>query len=141
MCCDCSSAALRASPTASLPLADALAKLIEQWNTADAHVALVVTGAIRPLTPQADLTLYRAAQEALTNIGKHARATRVNLTLDYSDRQTISLKVEDDGCGSADSQGGFGLLGVRERAQLLGGTMRVSTATGQGFTLEVELPV
>jgi len=134
-------AALRASPTASLPLADALAKLIEQWNTAEAHVALVVTGAIRPLTPQADLTLYRAAQEALTNVGKHARATRVNLTLDYSDRQTVSLKVEDDGCGSADSQGGFGLLGVRERAQLLGGTMRVSTATGQGFTLEVELPV
>jgi signal transduction histidine kinase len=47
----------------------------------------------------------------------------------------------DDGCGSAGAPAGFGLLGARERVQLLGGTMRVHTAIGQGFTLTVELPV
>lgn len=134
-------AALRAAPAASLPLAEALAKLIEQWSAAEVTVALIVTGAACPLTPQAELTLYRAAQEALTNAGKHAQAARIHLTLDYSDDQTVRLKIEDDGRGSADSQGGFGLLGVRERVQLLGGTTRVRTASGQGFTLEVELPV
>ena len=134
-------AALRAAPATSLPLADALAKLIEQWNTAEVSVAMAVTGAARPLTPQTELTLFRTAQEALTNAGKHAHATRVHLTLDYSDHQTVRLQIADDGRGSADSQGGFGLLGVRERVQLLGGVMRVRTAVSQGFTLEVELPV
>jgi signal transduction histidine kinase len=134
-------AALRAAPATSLPLADALAKLIEQWNTAEVSVAMAVTGAARPLTPQTELTLFRTAQEALTNAGKHAHATRIHLTLDYSDHQTVRLQIADDGRGSADSQGGFGLLGVRERVQLLGGVMRVRTAVSQGFTLEVELPV
>jgi signal transduction histidine kinase len=133
-------AALRATPVASLPLTDALSKLIEQWSAADVSVALTVIGAPRPLTPQTEFTLYRAAQEGLTNAGKHAQATSIYLTMDYSDDQTVRLKIEDDGRGSADSQGGFGLLGVRERVQLLGGMTRVRTAGDQGFTLEVELP-
>jgi signal transduction histidine kinase len=134
-------ATLRAAPTASLPLAEALAKLIAQWDTAELRVALTVIGAARPLTPQAELTLYRTAQEALTNVGRHAHATRVQLTLAYREPQTVQLQITDDGCGSAAAQEGFGLLGVRERVQLLGGALRVHTAIGQGFTLEVELPV
>jgi signal transduction histidine kinase len=136
----CSVAALRAAPASGLPLIDALAKLIEQWKTAEVGVALAVTGEPRPLTPQAELTLYRTAQEALTNVGKHAHAAHVRLTLDYRDDHTVRLQIADDGCGGADSQGGFGLLGVRERVQLLGGAMRMRAAAGQGFTLEVELP-
>ena len=133
-------AALRAAPTISLPLTEALSKLVEQWNTTELNVVLMVTGMVRPLTPQAELTLYRTAQEALTNVGKHAHATYVHLALDYSNHQTVCLQITDNGGGSDDAPEGFGLLGVRERAQLLGGAMRVRSALGQGFTLEVELP-
>src|SRR3984893_9649895 len=133
-------AALRASPTESRPLPEALAKLAEQWNAAGLRANFVVNGAIRPLTPQANLTLYRAAQEALTNVGKHAHATSVDLHLDYRDEHSVQLSVKDDGVGSDNSEGGFGLLGVRERVQLLSGAVRVRTDSGEGFALEVELP-
>src|SRR3989440_613971 len=65
-------AALRAAPTESRPLTEALAKLVEQWHATGLRVQLTVAGVPRPLTPQAELTLYRAAQEGLTNVGKHA---------------------------------------------------------------------
>jgi len=133
-------AALRAAPTESRPLPEALAKLAEQWNAAGLRAKFAVAGTIRPLTPQANLTLYRAAQEALTNVGKHAHATSVDLHLDYGDATLVRLRIKDDGLGSANSEGGFGLLGVRERVQLLNGTVHVHGGTGEGFSLEVELP-
>ena len=101
---------------------------------------LGVAGTIRPLTPQANLTLYRAAQEALTNVGKHAHASSVELHLDYRDERLIRMRIKDDGLGSANSEGGFGLLGVRERVQLLNGAVHVRAGAGEGFSLEVELP-
>jgi len=132
-------AALRASPIESRPLPEALAKLAEQWNAAGLRAKFVVTGITRPLTPQANLTLYRAAQEALTNVGKHAHASSVELHLDYSDEHLIRLRIKDDGLGSANSEDGFGLLGVRERVQLLNGTVHVRAGAAQGFSIEVEL--
>ncbi len=133
-------AALRASPIESRPLPEALAKLTEQWSAAGLRTRFVVAGTIRPLTPQANLTLYRAAQEALTNVGKHANASSVDLHLDYRDERLIRLRIKDDGLGSANSEGGFGLLGVRERVQLLNGAVHVRAGAGEGFSLEVELP-
>jgi signal transduction histidine kinase len=133
-------AALRASPIESRPLPEALAKLTEQWNAAGLRAKFVVAGTIRPLTPQVNLTLYRAAQEALTNVGKHAHASNVDVHLDYRDERLIRLRITDDGLGSANSEGGFGLLGVRERVQLLNGAVQIRTSAGEGFSLEVELP-
>jgi len=133
-------AALRAAPIESRPLPEALANLTEQWNAAGLRAKFVVAGTIRALSPQANLTLYRAAQEALTNVGKHAHASSVDLHLDYRDERLVRLRIKDDGMGSANSEGGFGLLGVRERVQLLNGAVRVRTGAGEGFTLEVELP-
>lgn len=133
-------AALRASPLTNLPLTAALAKLTEQWYTADMRVELTVKGAVRRLTPAAELTLYRAAQEALTNVGKHAEATEVNLWLDFSDDQFVILRVEDNGRGSDNAEEGFGLLGVRERVQALKGNVKIRTAPSRGFRLEVEVP-
>src|SRR5262249_35849620 len=101
---------------------------------------LSVTGPVRPLSPPTNLTLYRAAQEALTNVAKHAHANNVEVALDYKNPQVTHLSVEDDGVGSSTSEGGFGLLGVRERVQLLNGTVSVRTEIGKGFTLEVEVP-
>src|SRR6185503_2628023 len=100
-------AALRASPTESGPLPEALAKLAEQWNAAGLSTRFVVAGKVRSLTPQVNLTLYRAAQEALTNVGKHAHATSVHLHLDYGDGNLVHLSIKDDGVGSANSEGGF----------------------------------
>lgn len=133
-------AALRASPTESRPLPEALEKLVEQWNATGLSTSLTVVGKLRGLSPQADLTLYRAAQEALTNVSKHASATEVDLTLDYGNAESVLLAVQDDGVGPTDSAAGFGLLGVRERAQLLGGEVRIVAGHGKGFRLEVELP-
>ena len=133
-------AALRASPIESRPLAEALAILVEHWNAAGLSVSLTVDGTIRSLTPQANLTLYRTAQEALTNVEKHARANGVELHLDFSRQHLVRLSIKDDGVGSDRSEGGFGLLGVRERVQILNGSVRVRTEVGQGFELEVELP-
>ncbi len=133
-------AALRASPIESRPLPEALTKLAEQWNAAGLRAKFVVAGTTRPLTPQVNLTLYRAAQEALTNVGKHAHASSVELHLDYRDERLIRLRIKDDGLGSANSEGGFGLLGVRERVQLLNGAVHVRAGAGEGFSLEVELP-
>jgi signal transduction histidine kinase len=76
----------------------------------------------------------------LTNVGKHAHATSVDLYLDYRNEGSVHLSVKDDGVGSDNSGGGFGLLGVRERVQQLSGAVRVRTGPGKGFALEVELP-
>jgi signal transduction histidine kinase len=133
-------ATLRASPTESRPLTEALEKLVAQWQATGLTADLSVVGPIRQLSPQADLTLYRAAQEALTNVSKHAQATQVRLKLDYSNDESVLFQVQDDGLGSNGSGSGFGLLGVRERAQQLGGEVRLHTEVGKGFRLEVELP-
>ena len=133
-------AALRASPAEGRPLPEALTRLVEQWNAAGLKANFAVSGVTRPLTPQTNLTLYRAAQEALTNVAKHAEAGSVNLHIDYRAESVVRLSVQDNGVGSDNSEGGFGLLGVRERVQMLGGRMHVRTAVGGGFTLEVEVP-
>ena len=135
-------ATLRASPISPIdgrPLVEALAELSKHWDSPGLRTRFAVTGTVRPLSAQANLTLYRAAEEALTNVGKHAHATGVELHLDYREGG-VQLSVNDNGVGSSISEGGFGLLGVRERVLLLNGEVRVHSNTGKGFILEVELP-
>ena len=132
-------AALRASPTESRPLPEALTALVDQWRAAGLNANFRISGNVRTLTPQTNLTLYRAGQEALTNVAKHANATTVNVRLNY-DYDRIRLTVKDNGVGASESEGGFGLLGIRERVQLLNGSVRVTTDAGKGFILEVEVP-
>ena len=133
-------AALRAPPSERRPLPEALASLAAESDAAGLPTTLVVAGVPRPLSPQTELTLYRAAQEGLTNVRRHACATRADVTLDYRDAERVRLEVRDDGLGAASTDGGFGLLGLRERVQLLGGTLAIRTAPGQGLALRVELP-
>jgi len=132
-------AALRASPTESRPLPEALTSLVDQWRAAGLNASFRQSGTVRTLRPQSNLTLYRAGQEALTNVAKHANATIVSVRLNYVEDRT-RLTIEDNGVGATDSEGGFGLLGIRERVQLLNGSVRVSTDAGKGFILEVEVP-
>jgi signal transduction histidine kinase len=96
-------------------------------------------GTPRSLNSQIELTLYRVAQEGLTNARKYAQASLIKVTLCY-DAEVVRLSICDDGQGSVDPTGGFGLLGLRERIQLVDGTVNIHTAPDQGFRLEVELP-
>jgi signal transduction histidine kinase len=132
--------ALRADPSSSRPLAEAIQALCEETRKAGVAVHFNLAGEARPLSPQADLALYRAAQEGLTNARKHARASQIHVRLEYS-LNTVRMSIQDDGAGSADPAGGFGLTGLRERLELLGGDLAVTTAPGKGFTLAATLPM
>jgi len=78
-------------------------------------------------------------QEALTNVRKHAQARHAGVTLTYT-AQEVRLKVTDDGIGSdMPTSDGFGLVGLRERVQLLGGELRLASEVGAGFELELSL--
>jgi signal transduction histidine kinase len=134
-------AALRTSPTEGKALTDLLRNLVEETRKTGLITDLVISGEPRLLEPQTEHTLYRAAQEGLTNVRKHANASQVKLCLDYNGGTSVSLQVEDNGVGTTSDENGFGLLGMRERVQLLGGKIQTQSEKGKGFRLEVELPV
>ncbi len=94
------------------------------------------------LLDELETTLYRIAQEALTNATKHGQATRIVIEI-HEDPTTVHLTVRDDGNGfDPDAQSdGFGLLGMRERTELLDGELQVNSTPGKGTTLSVRLPV
>jgi signal transduction histidine kinase len=83
--------------------------------------------------------LYRAAQEALTNIRKHAHASTVDVQLAF-DPETVRLRVHDNGIGRREAQDDFGLLGLHERVVALDGTVRAENHPEGGFLVEVSLP-
>ena len=108
-------------------------------------VAVEVRGEPRELAPEARLAVYRTAQEALTNVRRHATAERVEVALNYLPDSTV-LVVEDHAIdGSAPpvavgaAGGGYGLTGMRERAELLGGAL-LAAPTNHGFRVELRLP-
>ncbi len=88
--------------------------------------------------------VFRIAQEALANVARHAAASSASVALLYRD-ETIALTIRDDGAGfdpgAARKSGSFGLVGLRERAYLVGGTLRIDTTLGEGTTVEVDIPV
>ena len=101
-----------------------------------------VSGRRRELPPNIQAALLRICQESLTNIRRHAEATEVIIRLLYR-RGAISLHIQDNGRGydpDGPKQGGFGLLGMQERARLLGGAIVITSQQGEGTTIEVEIP-
>src|SRR4029453_19330552 len=88
------------------------------------------------------LAVHRTTLEALTNVRKHADAANVEIELAFRDDGRVHLRVHDDGRGAADETAGtgFGLKGIRERAEQLQGSANYRTAPSEGFTLYVELP-
>jgi signal transduction histidine kinase len=107
-------------------------------------VAVEIHGEPRDLAPEARLAMYRTAQEALTNVRRHATAERVEVKLDYLPDSTV-LVVEDHALAGSPPvalgvrSGGYGLTGMRERAELLGGEL-LAAPTGGGFRVELRLP-
>ena len=141
-------AALRETPVELNELPQTIARLVEECgHTTGLQANFEMTGEPADLSPTAAMTLFRTAQEGLTNVQKHAEAaTVVRARLAYSAGH-VSLRIEDDGSGAPDCpppgserSGRFGLAGLRERAGLLGGTLECGPRPGGGFYLLVTLP-
>ena len=130
--------ALRAD-TGRPPLPEALKELVAQGSPIP---TFAVEGAPRPLASTVEHALFRAAQEGLTNIRKHARATSALLILDVRIPQRIRLELSDNGIGTTHQPpgSGFGLTGLRERIELLGGQVETANRLDGGFALTVEVP-
>lgn len=136
-------AALRAASVDELALPRAQRRLSTEFAE---HTGIAVDAAIElpdaALPPELALALYRAAQEGLTNVQRHAHAARATLRIGRGDEQP-SLTLDDDGIGpidGAERSGGFGLLGRRERIALLGGQLRFERGPHGGGRLAVVVP-
>jgi signal transduction histidine kinase len=128
-------------------LPDAIADMAKRWADASG-VELIIdtTGDPRPLLPELEVTLFRVAQEALANVGKHADAGRAGLTLSYMD-DVVVLDVRDDGRGfvpdampAAVDGSGFGLLAMEQRVRRVAGTFSVESAPREGAALSASVP-
>ncbi|GAB4211172.1 MAG: hypothetical protein OHK0022_45440 [Roseiflexaceae bacterium] len=126
-------------------LEESLAGLVDYYRIGGPTTRLDILGQPWPVAPLARHTLYRIAQEALTNTTKHAQAQEVVLTLDYRDQQAVTLTIEDDGLGfpaddiRAGRTTGLGLRSMRERATLAGGQLLIESAT-EGVRIWVSIP-
>jgi signal transduction histidine kinase len=129
----------------TMPLPELVDRLAEQYRTdLSADVRVEVTGEVRPLGAESSLTLYRTAQEAITNIRKHAPGAAIAVHLDYGD-SGVELTVDSGPApGGADAfltdaGGGYGLTGLRERAELAGGMFNAGPHGG-GWRVDVSIP-
>ncbi|MHC1559905.1 sensor histidine kinase [Actinomycetospora sp. C-140] len=124
------------------PLATALQGLAEESSAAGLPTRLTVVGDERGVADDAREALFRAAQEGLTNVRKHAGAHHAELVLDYV-AEAVRVEVRDDGRGAGPPRAesdGVGLLGLAERAEHLGGRLSLAPGPGGGCTLTVEIP-
>lgn len=135
---------LRAAPLEGRSLVEALAALAAEGAAGEASpIVFEAAGGSRPLPVRVEVGLYRIAQEALTNVFRHAAAQRVTVQLVTTPGE-IRLTIVDDGRGfdPAEVSGDrFGLIGLNERARLLGGRLRLESSPGTGTRLEVEVPL
>ena len=135
---------LRAVPLEGRTLAAALAALARQLEEKEGLVVtLSTTGAHRPLPVRVETGLYRIAQEALNNVSQHAEASEVSVRL-VTTPEEIRLTVADDGRGFDPDEiahNRYGLVGLNERARLLGGRLHLETTPGAGTRLEVIIPM
>ena len=131
---------LRAAPLEERTLAEALALLAGQ---ADIPVTFTVTGGNRPLPLRIESGLYRIAQEALTNVNRHAQASRATMQLVTAPAE-VKLIIEDDGRGFDPAQipdNRYGLMGLNERVKLLNGQLHLESSPGAGTRLEIVIPL
>jgi two-component system sensor histidine kinase DegS len=128
-----------------VPALESLTATVPQNGT---RVQFTALGNRRNLSPEAELTLFRIAQEALRNVQKHAQASEVLVRVEFGDA-SVRMTVQDDGKGFQPPEeigdlatiGRLGLIGMQERVQLLGGTLTLQSEPGQGTTVIVDMPM
>jgi signal transduction histidine kinase len=144
-------AALAPAELEASHLPGAVQDLAVRWSTTSGvPVQVEVTGAPRPVLADVEVTLFRAAQEGLANVARHAAAGKVGLTLSYLD-DAVMLDLRDDGAGfdpealgargAAADGTGYGLAGIRQRLVPLGGALVVESAPGEGTAINVTVPL
>jgi signal transduction histidine kinase len=138
---------LRASALEGHDLPAALSQAARQWTAGSpVQVHVDVAEGTRPLSEEMEQQLLRIAQEAVANTVKHARASEVRIRLEMKNGR-LRLSVADDGQGFEQTEafsevgGHFGLLGMRERAERLGGELQLHSAPGHGTEVEVKVPL
>ena len=135
---------LRPTALDDLGLRAALSNYVKDWSARANIPAQVHTSGLLDdrLPSEVETTLYRIAQEALTNVAKHSRATNVEIILERRP-EAVVLIVEDNGvgfeAGASTSGGGFGLLGMQERAMLVGASLEIESAVDHGTTILVRM--
>jgi signal transduction histidine kinase len=129
------------APPAPAPGLAQLDDLVAMAAGAGLEVDVGVDGTTRPLPAAVDLTAYRIVQESLTNVLRHARATAVAVRIGYQ-RDAMVVEIGDNGRGAAAGRdgGGYGLIGMRERATAVGGRLEAGPAPSRGFTVRAWLP-
>lgn len=135
---------LRPSAIQELGLYDAIRDLVDKFTTRyGLESTLTLPGVASAAEPAAELDLFRMIQEALTNVARHAHATSIAVTLER-DADALALSVADNGVGFPaapdDSRGGLGLVGVRERARRLGGTVQIGNGVDGGARISAWIP-
>ncbi|MEV4314144.1 sensor histidine kinase [Actinocrispum sp. NPDC049592] len=133
--------ALRPEPLETAQLSAALDTVASRWSAVHGiPVQVTTTGSVRPLSSSAETALLRTAQEALANVAKHAKATRVGVTLSFMDRSVV-LDVRDDGSGFDPGvrSVGFGLESMRQRVEELAGTLQVESSPGSGTAISASV--
>ena len=134
---------LRPPTLDELGIIESLEALIGDARLEIEDVTLLHNIGVNRLPPQLEVSLFRIAQESLTNIRQHARAQRVRVKLNKSESGNISLVIQDDGCGfdlESSTKDHFGLEGIRQRALHLGGTANIQSRPGAGTTIHIQFP-
>lgn len=135
--------ALRAKPLEELGLAQAIRQMAEEAAThAGIHLDLMVADDMPSLSPSTEQCFFRVAQEAITNVIKHAKAKRLTVKLESKENK-VTLTVQDDGIGFEvnDSNGAkhFGLMGMKERAEFVKGELNITSQPGVGTTVKLTI--
>ena len=119
------------------PTLESLRRLVSEMSV---PTSLSIEGVERPLEAGVGLSAYRIVQEALTNVRRHSSASSAAVTLRYLP-ELLEVEVTDDGAGTAHALEGNGLIGMRERAAMCGGSVQLESAPGAGFRVAVSLPM
>jgi signal transduction histidine kinase len=134
-------------PTEPQPRLSEVEALADDARTDGLVVDVQLVGTPRPLEPAVEVSAYRIVQEALTNVRRHARARHVDVRVVY-ESDCLRLRVQDDGAGGrgdgtlrTDRPPGYGLVGMRERVEVYGGRLSVSSPAGGGFAIDALLPL
>lgn len=135
-----------AVPYGPMPGLDRLAEAAARVRAAGVPVDLRFSGDVRPLPPGTELCAYRVVQEALTNVIKHARFANVTVLVDFRPRELVVSVVDDGRRAHTDSAkvppgSGHGLIGMRERAKLYGGTVEAGPRAEGGYAVRLLLPI
>lgn len=135
---------LRAAPLEGKSLPDALEELVAlNRSSLDGELSLTILGRQHPLSHRLEIGLYRIVQEGVRNVIQHAAASHIHVSLQLSP-ETVTLSIKDNGAGfdpAAVRDGAYGLIGMKERTQLLNGHFKLETTQGEGTSIRIVVPV